>query len=656
MVVPERRAQPDAPTADLELFFPLLVSVELCAWQGRWLRLCVGVRQFAPLDALVLLEAQDSEPLFAWVQRESGARTLGWGSVWNSFGSQPCEVLTSTEDVLHGAPSGVRAFGGVAFDATDSRDAPEWSAFHKASFWIPRLEWGESLVGTNTLSLNIYAETVAERDSRLAETCAWLRAQIVRLTKAVREVANACQHGLVPGQDCFPDQQRWISGVNAALNCMGQGIFAKVVMARVNRLRGVGHVSPLAVWTQLSGKSSQTYTFLLRPQAGSSFLGASPELLYRRQGNEIFAEALAGTVARDAVGDAPKQVEEALCDAKLADEHQWVAQAVRGALQRHCLGRVSEAMPEVVSLPHLHHRRVGFSGLLHNPLVNHAAILGSLHPTPAVGGTPRQESLAFIRQTEPFVRGWYAGAVGWLAADSCGEFSVAIRSSLLSGEEWYVYAGAGIVPQSDPRAEWREIDLKMRSMLDAICPTVNSNQPINHNVRWSLWLAAELRQKGVSHVVICPGARSAPLAIAFARGDFVMTKIIHDERAAGFWALGCARTTGKRVVVVCTSGTAVANLLPAVVEAACDDVPLLIISADRPACLRGTGANQTIDQAGLFGSFAPLMWDRLPPSSQDEWADFTNAWARMWANLPWSPVQVNCQFADPLWLEGGANG
>ncbi|GAC1328716.1 MAG: hypothetical protein NVSMB13_15980 [Mycobacteriales bacterium] len=125
-------------------------------------------------------------------------------------------------------------------------------------------------------------------------------------------------------------------------------------------------------------------------------------------------------------------------------------------------------------------------------------------------------------------------------------------------------------------------------------------------------LVDELVRGGVREAVLCPGSRSSPLAFALAAADHAGRLRLHvriDERSAGFLGLGLAKG-GDPVVVVTTSGTAVANLHPAVLEAAHGDVPLIIVSADRPPELRGIGANQTTDQVGIFGT-APRFFRDL---------------------------------------------
>ena len=151
------------------------------------------------------------------------------------------------------------------------------------------------------------------------------------------------------------------------------------------------------------------------------------------------------------------------------------------------------------------------------------------------------------------------------------------------------------------------------------------------------WLVDELVSRGMTDAVLSPGSRNAPLSFALAADERVRLHTRIDERTAGFVALGLARASRRPVAVVTTSGTAAANLHPAVLEAAHAGVPLVAVTADRPARLRGTGANQTTDQVRLFGdaaSFADLTTPTPDPLDA--------AW------LPGGPIHLNCQFDDPL--------
>ncbi|QNO37251.1 2-succinyl-5-enolpyruvyl-6-hydroxy-3-cyclohexene-1-carboxylic-acid synthase [Protaetiibacter sp. SSC-01] len=164
-------------------------------------------------------------------------------------------------------------------------------------------------------------------------------------------------------------------------------------------------------------------------------------------------------------------------------------------------------------------------------------------------------------------------------------------------------------------------------------------------------LLAGLVRRGVTDVVVCPGSRSQALALAAARFEQAGLLNLHvriDERSAGFLALGLALETGVPAVVVTTSGTAVGNLHPAVLEAAHSGVPLLVVSADRPEELRGVGANQTTRQAGIFRDVAPHSWDVPAPTGEPGEEDAADALAAEVLAGIRGPRHVNLAFREPL--------
>lgn len=173
----------------------------------------------------------------------------------------------------------------------------------------------------------------------------------------------------------------------------------------------------------------------------------------------------------------------------------------------------------------------------------------------------------------------------------------------------------------------------------------------NLNHLWGRLIIEELVRNGVSEFCLSPGSRSTPLAIAAAERDDIHATVHFDERGSAFRALGVAKATGRPAVLICTSGTAVANLYPAVIESSQSATPLIILSADRPVELRDCGASQTIDQVNMFGNYLRWSFDLLPPdeSVTPELALTTldQAFQRS-IDTPAGPVQVNCQFREPL--------
>ena len=171
------------------------------------------------------------------------------------------------------------------------------------------------------------------------------------------------------------------------------------------------------------------------------------------------------------------------------------------------------------------------------------------------------------------------------------------------------------------------------------------------NLLWAQLIIAELARNGITQICIAPGSRSSPLALAAANNSDVKTTVHYDERGAAFFALGCAKATGNAAAVICTSGTAVANCFPAVVEASQSCTPLIILSADRPPELQDTGALQTIDQVGIFGKYTRWQFN-LPTPDESITAAFVlttvdQAWYRA-AHPPRGPMHLNCMFREPL--------
>ena len=137
------------------------------------------------------------------------------------------------------------------------------------------------------------------------------------------------------------------------------------------------------------------------------------------------------------------------------------------------------------------------------------------------------------------------------------------------------------------------------------------------NNYWAQLIIEELVRCGVDYFCISPGSRSTPLTVAAARNERARTIVCYDERGAGFHAVGYARATGKPAAIITTSGTAVANLLPAITEASNDHLPLIALTADRPAELIDCGANQAIAQPGIFGQYARFDFDMPCPTWQE---------------------------------------
>jgi menaquinone-specific isochorismate synthase len=216
--------------------------------------------------------------------------------------------------------------------------------------------------------------------------------------------------------------------------------------------------------TRLAAFNDEAFVFLHQIGNATAFMGRSPERLFSLQVGCLETEAVAGTRPR---GTTPEEDRRLACDllqsAKELQEHRIVSCFMEERLGRHCRSYDILDREAVVKLCGVQHIVTRYCGMLRNGMTPLEAVL-SLHPTPAVGGTPTAQALARIGACEPFERGCYAAPIGWMSRCEA-EFAVGLRSALLNGQNLHVYAGAGIVAGSEPRAEWAETEQKMGTFL-----------------------------------------------------------------------------------------------------------------------------------------------------------------------------------------------
>jgi isochorismate synthase len=240
---------------------------------------------------------------------------------------------------------------------------------------------------------------------------------------------------------------------------IGRGEFEKVVIARRSTLSFEEPVDPMSVLRDLAETSEHCTRFAYR-FGKMSFVGATPERLIRRRGLSIDTEALAGS------SDAA-QAAELMRSPKEREEHDLVVREIVRALAPLCVTLDHPPAPEVRVLRHLLHLTTPIRGRLARP-AHVLELVQRLHPTPAVGGVPAAGAVRFITENEPVPRGWYASPLGWFDADGDGEFAVALRSGALVGQRAYLYAGGGIVKDSDPASEYAETRLKLATLSAAL--------------------------------------------------------------------------------------------------------------------------------------------------------------------------------------------
>ncbi|OHE79842.1 MAG: hypothetical protein A3G75_02645 [Verrucomicrobia bacterium RIFCSPLOWO2_12_FULL_64_8] len=360
-------------------------------------------------------------------------------------------------------------FGGPhflgAFSFFDEVEAGE--PFPPVTLFVPR--WQVSRTPERTIATaNLVVAPDADLDTLAAKV--WrahgkFRAFDYSVPDFTRHPAGAAPAAVavaeVGGEGAFENS------VARAVEMVNAGRFNKIVLARCKELSAPAGLHPLKVLNGLRQRFPECYAFSLANGRGQSFIGASPERSLRVEADTLLTEALAGSAPRGRTASEDAALGgELLRSEKDRREHRLVLDSIGRRLGPLGLRLEQPDLPVLRRLANVQH--------LHTPVratlpenVRLLDVLGRLHPTPAVGGSPREAACAQIRALEPFPRGLYGGPLGWIDHRGGGEFFVGIRSALIEGKRARVYAGGGIVKGSEPEKEFAETELKFHALLDA---------------------------------------------------------------------------------------------------------------------------------------------------------------------------------------------
>ncbi|WP_349919912.1 isochorismate synthase [Aeromonas veronii] len=421
----------------------------------------VRLRVAAPVQSFLgWLAAQTLYPRIYWQARgPESPEYVALGCIHEL--TRPRDIRQVCDSIDAGSDDSPRYYGGLAFDP----DQPGWPGFGPCRFVLPRIELvrrGECV----SLCLNLWLPARAETAAFDAE----LQSAQAALDALLPESPLPALHKREwRRQDC-PSPALWQQLVGAVTSPAAQAHTPKVVLSRESRLDQCdADLSPLSPWSllaQWAGHAQECFHFGFQFTPAQAFISCSPERLYRREGRHLLTEALAGTIRRS--GDAAtdeRLAAELLADSKNRLENRLVHADILNRLAP-LTSHTSLTEPRILKLRLLQHLKCDIEADLH-PEVCDWQLLEALHPTPAVGGAPRESALAFLREYEPYDRGWYAGACGMLSRET-SEFAVAIRSALVQGQTLRLYAGAGIVAGSEPVAEWAELDNKIANVLSLL--------------------------------------------------------------------------------------------------------------------------------------------------------------------------------------------
>ncbi|HTV21787.1 MAG TPA: isochorismate synthase [Polyangiaceae bacterium] len=359
---------------------------------------------------------------------------------------------------VRGATSGAwdapRLFGGFAF-APHGAISEHWAGFGPARFVLPRISYA---VWDQRASLALAIER-RELDRPSSAGVDLFRRAYDVLCGAPRPLPG---EAVAPASRRDGDPKSFEQQVEQLVQRIQRGELQKVVAAREVQLAFAAPLDPVATVVGLSEQAPECLRFLFR-FGDAAFLGATPERLLHKRGRQVETEALAGSIdSRDESAERRLQA-----SAKDLEEHALVVSAITSALEPLCDRLELPPRPGVRSLKHLLHLCTPIHARLNRD--SHVLeLLERLHPTPAVGGVPTRAALECIAHTESFDRGWYAGAIGWFDALGDGDFNVALRSGLVRSERAWLFAGAGLVRESQAASEYAETTWKLTAMLSSL--------------------------------------------------------------------------------------------------------------------------------------------------------------------------------------------
>ncbi len=418
--------------------------------------------------AAVFASRLASDRWFCWEQpdREFALAGLGVAQEVTSRGpdrfrdvARGCLGAEAIFEEPRGLPAGAGAVwvGGFAFDP-DGGSSSTWSSLPPASLVLPELSLCRSGVDA-FLTVNAVVHPGEDAETKAIAIAARL---------------SGLRPGPLPMLDPHPTGRVEIASVRppgdferavaAATERIEAGEMSKVVLAReVLVSAGAAH-DPAAVFGAMREQFPSCFCFCCgTPEA--AFVGASPELLTRRSGASVSTVALAGSTRRSSDPAVDDHLgEQLLRSDKDRREHAIVAERIARVLRPLAVWAETAPEPEIVKVANIQHLATPVVAQLAEPR-SAVELAGLLHPTPAVGGEPREVAMAAIAELERMDRGWYAGPVGWMDSTEDGEFCVALRSAVLRDRAAHLYAGVGIVAGSDAAAELAETEIKLGALL-----------------------------------------------------------------------------------------------------------------------------------------------------------------------------------------------
>ena len=393
-------------------------------------------------NPLILLDYLQGQPRWAWIDPDE--TMIAWGNAAEIEGENLDIQLDQLRQGFQNDE--LRLFGGIPFDDQGAAD-PLWQGFSTSRFILPQYIYRQSAQNSNL--------TVISSEHQLPQ---------IPFPDFFRKYSTAMPDAKL---ESLLSYTQWESMVHTVHRQTDAGYIQKVVFARTLAVKFKQRPSLVTAFSHLVERYPDTYRFYFEPSPGHVFLGATPELLLQVKKRQLETIALAGSAPRGKTVDEDLRLgSDLLADPKNRREQAIVVERICDDLRPLCSSFQLPEKPHLRRLPNIQHIETPIKAYLKRPGILSPA--KALHPTPALAGQPRQAAMEMIRQYEPVPRGAYGAPVGWITPEGDGRLAVAIRSGIFQGSVGRLYAGAGLLAESDPQKEWDETALKFRPMLDAL--------------------------------------------------------------------------------------------------------------------------------------------------------------------------------------------
>ncbi len=383
----------------------------------------------------------------AYFRDVSGYLTIGLGRLFS------VNVFPKIQAVQGKKARKIKFFGGSSFFAKNSKHVL-WDDFPKAYYFLPVIEI-ESLGAQCHLHLHLLYE-----------------GSMHKLTSDIDDIVSSLhfdtegeyqQRYSHESQMSVPSFQAWSKLMKKAIDEIYDEKISKVVLARMTTITYRENLCPYSILSRICKQNTSHFSF--QPSSTSSFIGATPEMLYERHHQDISSVAIAGSRPRNPCPIQDETLAKILLNSrKETREFDFVRIFIEEQFKKLCQSSATTCKKGVIRTKFIQHLYQKFQGTLKCSEFPDDQIITLLHPTPAMGGFPKQPAMGFLERNEEFDRGWYASPIGFLSLDYA-KFYVGIRSALVLDNQLHAFAGVGIVKDSKAELEWQELNDKISQYL-----------------------------------------------------------------------------------------------------------------------------------------------------------------------------------------------